>query len=278
MKRKLHYENIFWITLVHLGAIAAIPFFTWGALAACLVLLFTISPLGINLCYHRLLTHRSFKVPVWLEYTLATIAAASAQGPMMVWVAEHRLHHRYSDMPGDPHNSREGFFFAHIGHLFFRKEFEDDKNQWSKYVPDLASHAYYRFLNRYFVFIIIAVIPVLYLLGGLPFVMWGMFVRIVLMWHITWCINSVTHTFGYRSFETSDNSRNCWWMGILGAGEGWHNNHHAYQSSAAHGNAWYEIDFTYYIICALKFLGLATDVKTPMKNLKTATLEPVLVR
>jgi fatty-acid desaturase len=263
MKRRLHYENIFWITLVHLGAIAAIPFFSWGALAACLFLLFTISPLGINLCYHRLLTHRALKVPTWLEYTLATIAAASAQGPMMVWVAEHRLHHRFADVEGDPHSPREGFWHAHIGHLFYRKPFEDDKDQWSKYVPDLAAHAYYRFLNRYFVLVILSVAGALYAIGGLPFVMWGLFVRVVLMWHITWSVNSVTHLWGYRTFDTRDTSRNCWWVGWLGAGEGYHNNHHAHPNCAAHGREWYEFDLTYYIICTLELVGLATQVKKP---------------
>lgn len=266
LKKRIHYENIFWLTVVHLGALAAIPFFSWGALGACLLLLFTISPIGINLCYHRLLTHRGLKVPQWLEYAFATVAAASAQGPMMVWVAEHRLHHRYSDKPGDPHSPKEGLFHAHMGHLFYHKPFEDEKDQWMKYVPDLATHAYYRFLNKYFVLVIISVAPLLYLWGGLPYVMWGMFVRIVLMWHITWSVNSAAHTWGYKTYETGDTSTNCWWVGILGGGEGWHNNHHYSPTCARHGREWYEFDPTYYFIRVLEFLGLATDVKKPART------------
>jgi len=268
VKKRLHYENIFWISLVHLLALVAIPFFSWGALALCLVLLFTISPLGINLCYHRLLTHRALKVPQWFEYVLATIAATSAQGPMLVWVAEHRLHHRYSDTPKDPHNSREGFFHAHIGHLFRRKDIEDDRAQWAKYVPDLMQHRYYHFLSKYAALFVMAPAPLLYLWGGWSYVLWGIPVRIVLMWHVTWSVNSATHTFGYRTFKTDDTSTNCWWVGLLGAGEGWHNNHHAFPASAAHGRTWYEFDFTYQIIRFLKLIGLATDVKTSVFTAK----------
>jgi len=264
MKKRLHYENIFWLSVIHIAAVCAIPFFTWQAFAVCLFLLFTISPLGINLCYHRLLTHRGLKVPTWFEYVLSTIAATSGQGPMLIWVAEHRLHHQYSDEPGDPHSPREGFFHAHMGHLFWHKPFEDEPDRWMKYVPDLCKHRYYHFLSKYSsLFVALPAIP-LYLLGGVPFVMWGIFVRIVLMWHVTWSVNSVCHTFGYQTFKTADTSRNCWWVGIFGAGEGWHNNHHAYPTSASHGREWYEFDFTYQIIRFLKLIGLAKEIKTPV--------------
>jgi stearoyl-CoA desaturase (delta-9 desaturase) len=268
VKRKLHYENIFWITLVHLGAIAAIPFFSWGALGVCLLLLFTISPLGINLTYHRLLTHRSFKVPLWLEYGLATIAAFSAQGSMLLWCAEHRLHHRYSDTDKDPHSASEGFWHAHILHLFYRKDFEDQPDAWSKYVPDLTKHRYYHFLSKYSAVFVALPAPFLYWWGGISFVMWGIFVRIVLMWHVTWSVNSVCHRFGYRTFATKDTSTNIWWVGLFGAGEGWHNNHHAFPHSAAHGRTWYEFDLTWQIIRFLRWVGLATDVKTPVLTAK----------
>ena len=269
--KKLHYENIFFISLVHILALVAIPFFSWGALGICLLMLFTISPLGINLTYHRLLTHRSFKVPTWLEYVLSTIAATSAQGPMLLWCAEHRLHHRYSDTPQDPHSARQSFFHAHIGHLFYRKEFEDQPDAWVKYVPDLAKHRYYHFLSKYAALFVVLPAPFLYWWGGMSYVLWGIPVRIVLMWHITWSVNSVTHTFGYRTFETKDLSRNTWLVGLLGAGEGWHNNHHAFPHSASHGRTWYEFDLTYQIIRFLKLLGLATEVKTPVLTAKPSS-------
>lgn len=273
MKRRIHLENIVWISLVHLLAIAAIPFFTWGALGVCLFLLFTISPIGVNMTYHRLLTHRGLKVPVWLEYVLSSIAAMSGQGPMMLWVAEHRLHHRFSDKPGDPHSPRDGFWHAHMTHLFFHKEFEDEKSQWLKYVPDLTCHPYYHFLNKYFVLFIALPIPFLYWAGGMPFVMWGMFVRITLMWHVTWAVNSLCHRFGYQSYDTKDLSTNYWVVGLLGAGEGWHNNHHAQPACASHGHYWYEFDFTFFIIRVLEILGLATDVRRPIRDRRAITPE-----
>jgi stearoyl-CoA desaturase (delta-9 desaturase) len=261
--KRLHKENIFWITVVHLVSLAAIPTFNWPAFKVCLFLLFTISPIGVTLTYHRLLTHRAFKVPKWLEYTLATIGALSAQGPVMIWVAEHRLHHRYSDTPKDPHNSREGFFYAHVGHLFYHKEFEDNAEQWMKYVPDMSNQKYYRFLNKYNMLIALSVLPILYWIGGWSYVLWGGVVRVTLMLHITWFVNSASHYWGYKNFEISDNSRNCWWVAILAAGEGWHNNHHAQQTCAAHGRQWWEFDLTYMMIRFLELVGLAYDIKKP---------------
>lgn len=258
-----HHENIFWITVIHLVSIYALFHFTWAALAVCLALVFTIAPIGVTLTYHRLLTHRSFKVPKWLEYALATIGALSAQGPVMLWVAEHRLHHRYSDTEKDPHNSRRGFFYAHMGHLFHRKEFEDNREQWLKYVPDLATQPYYHWLNRWNIVIAVSLLPILYAVGGLPFLLWGGFVRVMLMLHFTWFINSASHKWGYRNFETADNSVNCWWAALLSAGEGWHNNHHAQQTCAAHGRQWWEFDLTYLMIRGLEAAGLAWDVKKP---------------
>lgn len=277
MSRKLHYENIFFIGLVHVLALAAIPLFSWKALAVCLFMLYTICPIGVNMTYHRLLTHRGFKVPTWLEYFFATIAAMSAQGPMMMWVAEHRLHHRYSDEDGDPHTPRHGFFHAHIGHLFYHKEFEDNPDQWQKYVPDLMKHGYYRFLNKYFVFFVLLPAPLLYWAGGLPFLMWGIFVRIALMWHVSGSVNSFCHVFGYQNYSCQDHAKNFWLVGLVAAGEGWHNNHHAQPSVAAHGHRWWEIDFTFFLIRVLEILGLATEVKRPVAQEVISINETALV-
>jgi fatty-acid desaturase len=186
-------------------------------------------------------------------------------------VAEHRLHHRFADTDLDPHSPKLGFFHAHIGHLFYHKEFEDEPDRWMKYVPDLATIPYYQFLSKYAA--IFVAIPGLLLAyyGGLSFFLWGVCMRIVLMWHITWCVNSASHLWGYRSYETTDTSRNLWWVALLGAGEGWHNNHHASAISAAHGREWWEFDQTYLMIRILKFLGLASNVKNPYLD-KTAKL------
>lgn len=262
---RFHWGNIIGISIIHLLALAAIPFFTWKALGVCLLFFFIISPIGVTLTYHRLLSHRSFKVPIWLEYLLATVGALSGQGPVLLWVAEHRLHHRYSDSEKDPHSARHGgFWWSHVTHLFYHKEFEDDVKQWSRYIPDLNGHKYYHFLSKYNFLIALSIVPLLYLMGGLPFVMWGVFMRIALMLHVTWFVNSATHRFGYRNFETRDDSSNVWWVALLSAGEGWHNNHHAQSNCAAHGRMWWEFDLTWQMIKALEFVGLATDVKRPL--------------
>lgn len=273
-KLRFHWENIIGITVIHLLAIAAIPFFTWKALGVCLFLFFVISPIGVTLTYHRLLSHRSFKVPQWLEYTLATFGALSGQGPVLIWVAEHRLHHRFSDSVRDPHSARHGgFWWSHVTHLFYHKEFEDDPKQWSRYIPDLTGHKYYHFLSKYNFVVALSIIPVLYMMGGWSFVMWGVPMRIALMLHVTWFVNSATHRWGYRNFETRDDSSNVWWVALLSAGEGWHNNHHAQSNCAAHGRMWWEFDLTWQMIKGLEFVGLATDVKRPVEVKKVKTVE-----
>jgi len=264
-KPRLQIENIFWISLVHFVAIFIAPFyFTWDALVVCLVVLFTVSPIGVTMTYHRLLSHRAFEVPKWLEYTLAVFGTLSAQGPILLWIAEHRLHHRYSDHDDDPHDSRKGFWFAHMTHLFRHKEFEDREELWMKYVPEFASQPFYRFLNKYSILIALTLPIGLYIWGGLPYLLWGGFVRVALMLHITWFVNSATHLWGYRNYKTDDNSRNIWWVAMLAAGEGWHNNHHYEMQSAAHGHKWWEFDFTWLLIRGLEMLGLAKNVKRPM--------------
>ena len=262
---RFHWGNLIGISIIHILALAAIPFFTWKAFGVCMFLFFVISPIGVTLTYHRLLSHRAFKVPQWLEYFLATFGALSGQGPVLIWVAEHRLHHRFSDSIKDPHSARHGgFWWSHVTHLFYHKEFEDDVKQWSRYIPDLNGHKYYHFLSKYNFFIALSIVPLLYLMGGLPFVMWGVFMRIALMLHVTWFVNSATHRFGYRNFETRDDSTNVWWVALLSAGEGWHNNHHAQSNCAAHGRMWWEFDLTWQMIQTLEFFGLATDVKRPL--------------
>lgn len=262
---RYHWGNIIGIGLIHVLALAAIPFFTWNAFLVCVILFFVISPIGVTLTYHRLLSHRAFKVPQWFEYVLATFGALSGQGPVLLWVAEHRLHHRYSDSAKDPHSARHGgFWWSHMTHLFYHKEFEDDAKLWGRYIPDMLGHKYYHFLSKYNFLIALSLCVPLYLLGGLPFVMWGVFMRIALMLHVTWFVNSATHRWGYRNFETRDDSRNIWWVAILAAGEGWHNNHHAQSNCAAHGRMWWEFDLTWQLIKGLEFVGLATDVKHPV--------------
>ncbi len=267
---KLSGEAIFWLSFVHIGALAAIPFFSWDALALCLILLFTISPIGVTLTFHRMLTHRAFKVPTWLEYPLAIIGTISAQGSPLLWVGAHRWHHQTADTESDPHTPRKGFFYSHMGHLMYHGSKSVD--EILKYCPDLAKRPFYQFLHRNHLWIALSILPLLYLAGGWAFVLWGGFMRVVLMLHVTWLVNSATHRWGYRTFETRDDSRNNWWVALLAAGEGWHNNHHAQANCAAHGRRWWEIDVTYMIIRSLEAVGLATQVVRPLPEPPVASL------
>jgi fatty-acid desaturase len=264
-KIRLNKSNLFWITLAHLLSVVALFYFSWENLAVALIGLFLVAPIGINIGYHRLLSHRAFKSPSWLEHAMVTVGAMTGGGPPLQWAASHRRHHRYSDREMDPHDSTKGFWYSHILHLFQETEI-DEGDQWKSFVPDLLTDSYLVFLNKYWLWTSIATIGLLYVAGGLPYVLWGGFVRLVMSWHVMWFVNSATHKWGYRNYNTSDRSSNCWWVALLAAGEGWHNNHHAQPACARHGHKWWELDFSYAIIRSLEFLGLAHDVRRPRPN------------
>ena len=256
---KLNTTNLFWITAAHILALIGIVFFwSWGGLAIAVLSLLLISPLGINLGYHRLMTHRALVVPKWLEYTLVTIGAMCGGGSPIAWAGAHRRHHRYANQELDPYNSSKGFWHSHILHLFIKEEIEAEDD---RYVPDLYRDNYLVFLSKYWIWAALAVLVLLYFIGGIQLVLWGGFVRVVLMWHATWFVNSAAHMWGYRNYDTNDKTTNCWWVGLIAAGEGWHNNHHANPRLAAHGHRWWELDFTYAVIWILEKIGLATKVK-----------------
>ena len=260
----IHWGNLIGLTFIHIAGLSALFFFTWKAFLVFIILFFIISPIGVTLTYHRLLSHRAFKVPQWFEYCLVTFGALSGQGPVLLWVAEHRLHHQHSDTLKDPHSARHGgFWWSHMLHLFFHKEFEDNETKWRRYIPDLTCHPYYFWISKYNFLIAFSMVPVMYYFGGMPFVMWGVFMRVLFMLHVTWFVNSATHRFGYRNFDTKDGSGNVWWVALLSAGEGWHNNHHAQSNCAAHGRMWWEFDLTWVLIRGLKVIGLATEIKYP---------------
>ena len=256
-----NYSNIFWIVLSHLLAIVALFYFSWVNLAVCLFGLYVLAPFGVNVGYHRMLTHRSFETPRWLRYTLVTLGAMLGAGPPLHWAAEHRRHHRHSDTALDPHDSTRGFWHSHVLHLFYFTDGELGERDIIKYAPDLLAEPYLAWLNKYWLWLAVLVLPVLYAAGGIGMVLWGGFMRLVLTWHTMWFVNSASHKWGYRNYPTNDTTVNCWWVGILAAGEGWHNNHHAYPASAAHGHRWWEFDLSYMIIRILVFFGLITGVK-----------------
>jgi stearoyl-CoA desaturase (delta-9 desaturase) len=228
---------------------------------------------GISLGYHRLHTHRSYKVPKPLEYFFGICGALTLEGGPIFWVATHRIHHQKSDKPGDPHSPRDGAWWAHMGWILFGEANHNNTKLMSKYAPDLARDPFYVWLNNWHWVPMVILGAILYAFGGLPLFMWGIFLRVTLGLHATWLVNSATHMFGYRNFETRDDSRNSWWVALMTFGEGWHNNHHAHPTSARHGLAWYEVDFSWMQIRLMQALGIATNVTVAKLPKKVAEQE-----
>ncbi len=264
-KQQAGQDGINWLTtsvmvLFHLGAVAALFFFTWKAFCAALLLWWVSGSLGIGMGYHRLLTHRGYKTPKWVEYFLTLCAVLALEGGPIAWVATHRIHHKYSDHEGDPHSPRDGRWWAHVGWILIGKSMHRDTTTLARYVPDLAKNKFHIWITKYH-YVPVAILGIgLFALGGLPLLLWGLFLRTVVGLHATWLVNSATHSWGSRRFATRDLSTNSWWVALLTWGEGWHNNHHAHPVSARHGLKWYEVDFNWYGIWALQKLGLARQV------------------
>lgn len=258
--RTLNWSFAFVMTVIHAAAIAALFYFTWSALAAFFVMWIVAQNVGIAMSYHRLLTHRGYVVPKWVEYSMAICSTMAMQGGPIYWVAVHRLHHQLTDKPGDPHSPRDGAWWSHMGWILYGNLHNGDP-ALNRYAPDLIRDRFYVWLSRFHLLPLILVSAGLYYFGGLPWLLWGTGIRVVIGWHTTWLVNSATHMWGYRNFETRDDSRNSWWVALLTGGEGWHNNHHAHPVSATHGMTWYEPDFNYWGIRLLGFLGLAKKIK-----------------
>ncbi len=262
----LYWVNVVFFTIFHALALLAPWFFSWSALGIAIFFHWLCGSIGICLGYHRLLTHRSFQVPKWLEYITTTIGAIAIQGGPIFWVATHRLHHAHpEDEYKDPYSARRGFWWSHLLWLIYRNDEYFEYETYKRFAPDLARNPYYRWLDRYFLLLQLPLGLLLYVLGGWSFVIYGIFVRSVLLWHSTWLINSATHLWGYQTFEVEDGSRNLWWAAILTYGEGWHNNHHAHPNVAPAGRRWWEVDVTWWAIQVLRALGLAKKVVMPSK-------------
>lgn len=254
------------IVAMHLGSLAAFFTFSWPAFFVCIFLHFVTGCVGITLTYHRLLTHRSFRVPRWFEYFLAIIGCLACQSGPITWVTAHRLHHMKSDQTGDPHSPIHGFFWAHMGWCMVRNPpIEGPANQ-RKFAPDLANDGIMNLINKTHIIWTFLLAGFLYIVGGWPFVVYGIFVRAVLVYHSTWLVNSAAHIWGYRTYKSTDRSTNLWWVALLTYGEGWHNNHHSFQYSARHGLKWWEFDITYLMIKFLKWVRLASDIKIPSEK------------
>ena len=266
LRKQATEEGINWVTaafmvLFHLGAVAALFFFTWKALGVALLLWWLSASPGVGMGYHRLLTHRGYKTPKWVEYFLTVCATLALEGGPIFWVATHRIHHKYTDKEGDPHSPRDGKWWAHMGWILLGKSLHRDTSTLVRYTPDLAKDKFHVWITKYHYVPMTMLGLALLTIGGLPFLLWGIFLRTVVGLHTTWLVNSVTHSWGSRRFATRDRSTNSWWVALLTWGEGWHNNHHAQPVAARHGLRWYEIDFNWYGIWTLKMLGLARQVR-----------------
>jgi stearoyl-CoA desaturase (Delta-9 desaturase) len=258
-------QGLNWLTtlilaVLHIGAIAALFMFNWRAFAMAVFLYWVATGLGISMGYHRLHTHRSYKVPAWMEYFFAICGTLTLEGGPIFWTAIHRIHHQKSDQPGDPHSPREGAWWSHVGWILMGETKHNNTKLLAKYAPDLAKDRFYVWLNDYHWIPIVALSVILFAIGGLPMVMWAVCFRVVFGLHATWLVNSATHMWGGRRFATHDDSRNNWWVAMISFGEGWHNNHHAHPTSARHGLAWYEFDPSWLQIKLLTRLGLAKSV------------------
>jgi stearoyl-CoA desaturase (Delta-9 desaturase) len=271
--QRMNWPTISALLLFHLGAIAALFVFNWHAASAAIFLYWMATGLGISMGYHRLLTHRSYKVPLALEYFFAVCGTLTLEGGPIFWVGTHRIHHQTSDRPGDPHSPRDGAWWAHVGWLLFGDAQHDNTLLMSKYAPDLGKNRFYVWLNDYHWVPMMLLAALLFAIGGLPMLLWGICVRVVVGLHSTWLVNSVTHMWGSRRFATRDNSRNNWWVALITSGEGWHNNHHAHPTSARHGLAWYEFDLSWVQIKILKFFGLAKSIRIAKVNSARAERE-----
>jgi len=257
-----------WLVMIHLLAVTAPWTFTWSALVVVFVMHWVCGGIGICLGYHRLLTHAGFETHRWIKRAIATIGCLAGEGPPMMWVANHRLHHARSDQEGDPHSPNDGGWWSHVFWVTFNVGGKDSGAYFRKWAPDLYRDKYIRMLDYVFIpsnVVLSGIIMAIgYAIGGWPmawsWLVWGVGVRMVFVLHSTWLVNSASHMWGYRNYETRDLSRNNWWVALLTYGEGWHNNHHAHPRMAKHGHKWWEFDMTFRTIRLMQLVGLAWDV------------------
>ncbi|HEY4933331.1 MAG TPA: fatty acid desaturase [Terriglobales bacterium] len=253
----------FFMVAFHVGAIAALFMFSWKALAFAAVLWWITGSLGIGMGYHRLLTHRGYKTYKPVEYFLTICSTLTLQGGPMFWVATHRMHHQNTDVEGDPHSPRDGGFWAHMGWIMTGRQLHNHSSALLPYIPDLRKDKFHVWISKWHWLPISVLGIVIFAVGGIQYLMWGIFLRTVVGLHATWLVNSATHMWGSQRFLTGDTSKNSFWVAMLTFGEGWHNNHHAHPQSAKHGIAWYEFDMNWMGISALRMMGLAWDIKLP---------------
>jgi len=272
-RQSLNWLTTIVLVLLHIGAIAALFMFNWRDVLVAVFLYWMATGLGISMGYHRLHTHRSYHVPLWLEYFFAFCGAMTLEGGPIFWVAVHRVHHQNSDQAGDPHSPRDGAWWSHVGWILLGETKHNNTRLMSKYAPDLAKHKFYVWLNNWHWVPSVVTAVLLLAIGGWSMMLWGTAFRIVFGLHATWLVNSATHMWGARRFATRDDSRNTWWVALITFGEGWHNNHHAHPTSARHGLAWYEFDPSWLQIKLLKMFGVAKKIQVASVHSRLADRE-----
>jgi stearoyl-CoA desaturase (delta-9 desaturase) len=291
--------RLFWpyfisLSLVHgLGLLAFFPaFYSTSGLVVGIITHCLFDGLGVSIGYHRLLTHRGFQCPRWLEHLFAILGICTLQDSPARWVAIHRMHHQFSDHQPDPHSPLVTFFWGHMEWLLVKDRRHDNVYHFERYVRDLLRDPFYLRLEKNLLWMWVYVLHALliYVAGivfglaiglgwsaavglGVSWLVWGVIVRTIFTLHVTWAVNSVAHRWGYRNYDTKDNSRNSWWVALFTFGEGWHNNHHADQRSARHGHTWWEYDVSWWIIRSLERVGLATNVIGPRVSPKSRNNE-----
>ncbi|WP_428492282.1 acyl-CoA desaturase [Rhodopila sp.] len=275
------------VVIYHLLALLALlpGLFSWTGVALAVLGLYVFGTLGINLCFHRLLTHRGLNCPKWLEHGFAVLGVCCMQDTPARWVAVHRRHHEQADRRDDPHSPLVAFFWGHVGWMLVHNRDLVRLGIYDRYAKDILRDPFYRRMERTALYPLIMIGSwAVFFLGGLAIglaggdgaaraaqfgaslLIWGVFVRTVVVWHITWSVNSASHLWGYRNYETGEHSRNNWFVALISNGEGWHNNHHADPRSARHGHRRGEIDVTFLTIRVLQSIGLASDVATMDKR------------
>ncbi|HBE81748.1 MAG: fatty acid desaturase [Blastocatellia bacterium] len=261
VRETINWKNVAMVSFFHLLAIPVVFTFSWQNAAALLIGNWIVGSLGVGLGWHRLLTHRSFRAPKWLEYTLSILATMSMQDSPEKWIATHRMHHKFVDTDSDPHSARSGFWWPQIGWVVWGKAQDHDEPTLKRYIPDLLKDPIHVLISRFYLVPIVISAVVLFAIGGWTMVVWGVFGRVVLGWHTTWFVNSLSHLYGQRPHETGDLSTNNWFVAILTFGEGWHNNHHMAPNSARHGLEWYQFDMNWIAIRIFEKLGWATNIR-----------------
>ncbi|MGE0174790.1 MAG: acyl-CoA desaturase [Oligoflexales bacterium] len=274
--QKYAWFTIISMLLIHSGACFGVWYYSTEAFIWFGVLYF-FTALGITLGFHRYFTHKAFRAPKPVEYALAVLGTTAMQGTLIEWVGHHRMHHAHSDTIGDPHDASKGFWHSHLLWMTVKRPQFDDLKQIRAFTRDLHRDPFLVFISNPLVVVAVQILIgiLMYLAAGWPGVVWGVFVRLVAVYHITWAVNSATHKWGYRTHKLKDDlATNLWWVGIFALGEGWHNNHHAAPKLARHGLRWWELDLTFLVIQLMRALGLASDLNLPKPQEKPLNLIP----